>query len=595
MSIISRRPQTDLNNTIKTRLAQARLLTTYHPKMAYSTSLGDSIKFQSFPHSTVSVQSIFSPGEGSGEDQIWLGNIHNLPRRVQNQTYSGSPWQHPHYLQHSTQHEKPFVSAGQAPTLHPVNQAGMNAISSFPRATGPRMVSPAPSLELSTPTSSSARSPATDPEWYPDPYYPAQIQDDLSLSSSVSYFTQGLSTPCNERLPLPLLIGSPGFSCVNMSQVQGFADPQEFTEPQEDAFEPDERYLDLDQAEYSIEVDHRPLRADEVRAPYRRSHANNDRPGITEDSGYVRDHTPLPTVTDIEVDPEGDDEVLEDEASDTEYKPRATRASKRRISHSSKPSSSSSVRRGRVAKSMSLKSSRPSKLAPQCRTCKAQFKDATSLQHHIEDSHPRAFTCVFNFAGCESTFASKNEWKRHVSTQHLNFHFWICDLGNCGKDHSSLSTSSPKTGSAGPMIKTATFNRKDLFTQHLRRMHSPPSRKRQDKPNSEWEQTIKGLQKSCLRYRRQPPKSLACPVSDCKSSFEGSNCWDDRMEHVAKHLEKVASAVGLATVQHEKDDLLVSWAVKEGIIKRVDGAYKLITTAPWLDVLDEDADGEDDY
>jgi hypothetical protein len=67
------------------------------------------------------------------------------------------------------------------------------------------------------------------------------------------------------------------------------------------------------------------------------------------------------------------------------------------------------------------------------------------------------------------------------------------------------------------------------------------------------------------------------------------------MEHMAKHLEKVASAVGLASVQHEKDDLLVSWAVKEGIIKRVDGAYKLITTAPWLDVLDEDADGEDDY
>jgi hypothetical protein len=232
-------------------------------------------------------------------------------------------------------------------------------------------------------------------------------------------------------------------------------------------------------------------------------------------------------------------------------------------------------------KSKSLKSSNPSKLRLQCGICKAYFKDATTLQHHIDATHLRVFTCVFNFAGCLSTFASKNEWKRHVSSQHLNFHFWICDLGNCGK------------------TEKVTFNRKDLFTQHLRRAHAPP-RERQDMPNADWEQKIKGLQTSCLRIRRQPPKSLACPVSDCETSFEGNKCWDDRMEHVAIHLEEVASATGLAGVQHEKDDLLVSWAVKEGIIERVDGGYKLITTAAWRGVLGkdaegEDAEGEDDY
>ena len=207
---------------------------------------------------------------------------------------------------------------------------------------------------------------------------------------------------------------------------------------------------------------------------------------------------------------------------------------------------------------------------------------------HDDKEHTRAFTCVFNFAGCPSTFASKNEWKRHVATQHLNFNTWVCNLDACGKAHAE-SSSSPKKEMEGMSSKRVIFNRKDLFTQHVRRMHAP-NRKRPDKQKSTWDDRIKELQKDCLQVNRQGPKILKCPVADCPALFSGSKCWDDRMEHVAKHLEKVAEIRGAASVQHQNDELLVKWAQNEGIIDRVDGEYKLIPMNPWLEGLDEDAE-----
>lgn len=47
-------------------------------------------------------------------------------------------------------------------------------------------------------------------------------------------------------------------------------------------------------------------------------------------------------------------------------------------------------------------------------------KDIESPQEDIISEQIRPYVCVFNFAGCTSTFTSKNEWKRHVKSQHLN-------------------------------------------------------------------------------------------------------------------------------------------------------------------------------
>ncbi|KAK4230278.1 hypothetical protein QBC38DRAFT_50672 [Podospora fimiseda] len=194
-----------------------------------------------------------------------------------------------------------------------------------------------------------------------------------------------------------------------------------------------------------------------------------------------------------------------------------------------------------------------------CNHCShAPFKDSSSLRKHIAAAHTRPFPCAFAFAGCTSTFGSKNEWKRHIASQHLCLTYYRC-------------SSCPQGSGDG---KGNEFNRKDLFTQHLRRMHAPFSIKKaltktDSKLQQEWEAHVKEMQQSCLVIRRQPPQRSACPKADCQSVFEGAGSWDEWTEHVGRHMEKgEASQMGV-------DRMLSQWALEEGIIERLDDGYRL--------------------
>lgn len=198
-----------------------------------------------------------------------------------------------------------------------------------------------------------------------------------------------------------------------------------------------------------------------------------------------------------------------------------------------------------------------------CSLCShAPFKDSSSLRKHIAAAHTRPFPCAFSFAGCTSTFGSKNEWKRHIASQHLCLTYYRC-------------SSCPQSTVEG---KGNEFNRKDLFTQHLRRMHAPFAIKKaiakgDSKLQLEWETHVKEMQASCLVIRRQPPQRSACPKPDCANVFEGTGSWDDWTEHVGRHMEKgEAGRLGV-------DRLLARWALEQGIIERKeDGEYRLIGT-----------------
>jgi hypothetical protein len=115
------------------------------------------------------------------------------------------------------------------------------------------------------------------------------------------------------------------------------------------------------------------------------------------------------------------------------------------------------------------------------------------------------------------------------------------------------------------------------------------------KKNPEWEEKLKELAVSCLRVKRQAPTRLMCPLAGCGGVFEGSSCWDDRMEHVAKHLEKVATT-GKGEVRQENDGLLVQWALREGIVEGKPGGngYRLCVAGRDSRVDDEDAEGEEE-
>jgi hypothetical protein len=201
------------------------------------------------------------------------------------------------------------------------------------------------------------------------------------------------------------------------------------------------------------------------------------------------------------------------------------------------------------------------KLDTRCSLCShAPFKDSSSLRKHIAAAHTRPFPCAFSFAGCTSTFGSKNEWKRHIASQHLCLTYYRC-------------SSCPQSTVEG---KGNEFNRKDLFTQHLRRMHAPFAIKKaiakgDSKLQLEWETHVKDMQTSCLVIRRSPPQRSACPKPDCSNVFEGTGSWDDWTEHVGRHMEKgEANRLGV-------DRLLARWALDEQIIERKeDGEYRLV-------------------
>ncbi|AEO55990.1 hypothetical protein MYCTH_2300382 [Thermothelomyces thermophilus ATCC 42464] len=231
-----------------------------------------------------------------------------------------------------------------------------------------------------------------------------------------------------------------------------------------------------------------------------------------------------------------------------------------------------------------------------CPDCKQRaFASRADLDSHVKKEHRRPFSCVFDFAGCNSTFGSKNEWKRHVATQHLLLNYWVCTEGVCAKvsqDHppspdqhqyaaaaatttttTTSSSSSTTEGKENP--RGAIFNRKDLFTQHLKRMHAPKEVKEllpqaaskragtssargsasansNNNNNSNnkmstaqesailarWAARVKRLQDAAVRPRCRLPTFMRCPFPGCASAppFRGNDAWNRRMEHVARHM-----------------------------------------------------------
>ena len=221
-----------------------------------------------------------------------------------------------------------------------------------------------------------------------------------------------------------------------------------------------------------------------------------------------------------------------------------------------------------------------------CAHCPQSYHSPSALNKHMQSTHTRPFTCTFARYGCPSTFGSKNEWKRHVTSQHLRPGIWRCDVGDCIPKTSPSSTrrshgrksSYPKEELEGGWNE---FNRKDLFTQHVRRMHGPS----QTAPKAEKETFEAGLEATRRRcwvpLHSAPPKSVcgfcvrsqqrcedASPLTQLNGEkedkklvvFEGQSGWEERMEHVGRHLEK------LSMEEEEEDVELREWMMQEKLL-----------------------------
>ena len=190
---------------------------------------------------------------------------------------------------------------------------------------------------------------------------------------------------------------------------------------------------------------------------------------------------------------------------------------------------------------------------------------------------PQAFPCPLAIYGCPSRFSAKNEWKRHISTQHVKTDMWRCD--QCP---ASLDPANPSHND---------FNRKDLFTQHLRRMHAP-----EDPDAKPTMASLKGKAVSALSDEdvndsvtrchmriRDTPLHSTCVV--CDKTFRGPGSWEDRIEHIASvHFEKdkkAGSKTAMALTSWRRDPVLEQWLVDEGLIEHdTKGGWRLGNGTP---------------
>lgn len=196
-------------------------------------------------------------------------------------------------------------------------------------------------------------------------------------------------------------------------------------------------------------------------------------------------------------------------------------------------------------------------------------------------STPSAYPCPLAPYGCPKSFGAKNEWKRHAYTKHFCLSHWRCD--QCPE----------------PTQRPNDFNRKDLFIQHVRRMHPPstaltaskgPKKARTkktrltksrsnndhiDHPVPNIEETLNQTASRCHVSDREAPHRCSCVF--CDEVFEGPGCLEARMEHIGRHMEENRKE-GLLAVEVDSwrcDAELESWLVKHGLVVRRKGGLVL--------------------
>ncbi|KAI5284226.1 hypothetical protein KEM54_001507 [Ascosphaera aggregata] len=196
-----------------------------------------------------------------------------------------------------------------------------------------------------------------------------------------------------------------------------------------------------------------------------------------------------------------------------------------------------------------------------------ETKSTCSFARDACTEQPR-FSCIFARYGCDRQFKCKNEWKRHINTQHLELEEYLCDLGQC-KENAERARSQGGFGSCSKDIHF--FNRKDLFISHLRRHHDPGKPDNYSGPitfdktsqasikeaHVTFESQISEICRRCFVHVRHPPALSGCTY--CGMTFD---TWSKRLEHVGCHFEK-----GDTELQEEDVDLR-DWAIQEGILTR---------------------------
>ncbi|THV49372.1 hypothetical protein BGAL_0198g00100 [Botrytis galanthina] len=190
----------------------------------------------------------------------------------------------------------------------------------------------------------------------------------------------------------------------------------------------------------------------------------------------------------------------------------------------------------------------------ECELCGySDFDHMHELTRHMIQAHTCIYTCLFDFAGCQHEFAREDQWRCHIKSDHLN---WLCPIGQCPNEK----------------VHPINHYNKDGYSASKKR-HAVALQKRADRANA--------ILRASLRERKGLPSKLNCPVKGCESSFDGQDCWDNRMAHVGQHIidntvERVGYLCSRRFLDNTADELFIAWALSEEIIQKVRRNFRLV-------------------
>jgi hypothetical protein len=476
-----------------------------------------------------------------------------------------------------------------------------------------------PSLSYERSSISSAMSPPMESDWVPETISTSPEYNPYAMSRAPSSSQGQVENIWDSVYGNGHSQGSG--SCINMRELQPFPNPEEVTF--EDHFSsgvninntnPQSSQQQLNGACNYLAV---PTHPQLENIPPSKSNVNDYSTQYQEpDPNDHIDSTDMDDDSGSSADEEIESKIAQAEAAadahDSTYHPRASnrtlnmrrrhRNTRPMPSPYAKPSSHKSiskVSRPRASQSSSSRSSnskaaiKMDKKGPHACTSQAckqlpPFSSVVEFEKHNKTVHSKRYICTFAFAGCPSIFNSKNEWKRHCTSQHLGLEEWECTeclphtngrSSTSGMTNTTSNSSSGSLGASGEIgasggngkghgsSRPGTFNRKDLFTQHLRRMHAPANVKRNQKTTPHWEARLLALQTAGHRSRRRAPEHVGCSV--CGTDYVGRAAWDGMMECLAKHAE--AGGESTPSASSGVNQLVLAWAVHEGVVT-TDGA-----------------------
>ncbi|EHK45134.1 hypothetical protein TRIATDRAFT_318671 [Trichoderma atroviride IMI 206040] len=141
------------------------------------------------------------------------------------------------------------------------------------------------------------------------------------------------------------------------------------------------------------------------------------------------------------------------------------------------------------------------KMQVRCTKCHKPFSRACELRKHMK-RHEKPYGCTYKT--CHKMFGSKNDWKRHESSQHFQMESWNCDEPRCDK----------------------VLPRRELFKTHLQQDHQETD-----------SQTIENKLESCRLGRHCDPR-FWCGFCDQFIEIKEKvvNSWTKRCDHIDNHL-----------------------------------------------------------